>query len=220
LSRNDGFWIGQIAFSAFQALVPRLSRVNPSIPQRRVTEKIALEANEGKLGRRWLDINLLASRLPETLRRRLIYGTIETQGNFLWFGLFAWIGLSQIILESFVEARAGGGRASGFRGSRSYRAPARPAQPSVPSEVRREPTAPAQPGPFAPQGGGFMRGLGTAMFGGFLGSMLFSGIANAGFGGLGGSGFGLIEILLLAGLGYFLLQKFRRPVTATSCGST
>jgi len=139
---------------------------------------------------------------------------------FFGFGLFAWIGLSQIILESFVEARAGGGRASGFRGSRSYRAPARPAQPSVPSEVRREPTAPAQPGPFAPQGGGFMRSLGTAMFGGFLGSMLFSGIANAGFGGLGGSGFGLIEILLLAGLGYFLLQKFRRPVTATSYGST
>ena len=59
-----------------------------------------------------------------------------------------------------------------------------------------------------------MRGLGTAMLGGFLGSMLFSGIANAGFGGFGGSGFGLIEILLLAGLGYFLLQKFRRPAGA------
>ena len=59
-----------------------------------------------------------------------------------------------------------------------------------------------------------MRGLGTAMLGGFLGSMLFSGIANAGFGGFGGSGFGLIEILLLAGLGYFLLQKFRRPAAA------
>jgi predicted lipid-binding transport protein (Tim44 family) len=64
-----------------------------------------------------------------------------------------------------------------------------------------------------------MRSFGTAMLGGFLGSMLFSGLANAGWGGFGGSGFGLIEILLLAGLGYFLLQRFRRPAQATPYGS-
>jgi predicted lipid-binding transport protein (Tim44 family) len=64
-----------------------------------------------------------------------------------------------------------------------------------------------------------MRSLGTAMMGGFLGSMLFSGLANAGWGGFGGSGFGLIEILLLAGLGYFILQKFRRPVEAPNYGT-
>jgi predicted lipid-binding transport protein (Tim44 family) len=66
-----------------------------------------------------------------------------------------------------------------------------------------------------------MRGIGTAILGGFLGSMLFSGLAH-GFGGLGGfgsSGFGLIEILLLAGLGYFLYRKFVRPAAATSYGS-
>ena len=41
-----------------------------------------------------------------------------------------------------------------------------------------------QPSPMMPQSGGFMRGLGTAVLGGFLGSMLFSGLANAGgFGG-------------------------------------
>jgi len=75
---------------------------------------------------------------------------------------------------------------------------------------------------MAPQPGGFMRTFGTAMLGGFLGSMLFSGLANAGFGGLGGfggSGFGLIEILLLAGLGYFLYRKFVTPAAATGYGS-
>jgi predicted lipid-binding transport protein (Tim44 family) len=135
--------------------------------------------------------------------------------------LFAFVGLSQIFLESFADARAGGGRSGGFRGSRSYQAPSRPTQPSQP---RREATPPAQqPSPFAPQSGGFMRSFGTAMLGGFLGSMLFSGLANAGFGGLGGfgsSGIGLIEILLFAGLGYFLYRRFVRPAAATSYGST
>jgi len=74
---------------------------------------------------------------------------------------------------------------------------------------------------MAPQSGGFMRGLGTAVLGGFLGSMLFSGLAHGfgGLGGFGGSGFGMIEILLLAGLGYFLYRKFRSPALATGYGS-
>jgi predicted lipid-binding transport protein (Tim44 family) len=65
-----------------------------------------------------------------------------------------------------------------------------------------------------------MRGLGTAILGGFLGSMLFSGLAQAGFGGLGGSGFGLMEILLFAGLGYFIYRKFRSPAVASGYGPT
>jgi predicted lipid-binding transport protein (Tim44 family) len=140
--------------------------------------------------------------------------------------LFAVLGLSQIVLESYADARAGGGRSGGFRGSRSYQAPARPTQPSGPSQARRETTPPQQPaGPLGPQPGGFMRGIGTAILGGFLGSMLFSGVANAfggfgGPGGLGGSGFGMMEILLLGGLGYFLYRKFRRPAVATNYGTT
>ena len=133
--------------------------------------------------------------------------------------LFAFVGLSQIVLESYVDARAGGGRSGGFRGSRSYQSPSRPTQPSQPRREAAPP--PQQPGPMAPQPGGFMRTFGTAMLGGFLGSMLFSGLANAGFGGLGGfgdSGFGLIEILLLAALGYFLYRKFLRPAAATGYG--
>jgi predicted lipid-binding transport protein (Tim44 family) len=65
-----------------------------------------------------------------------------------------------------------------------------------------------------------MRGLGTAVLGGFLGSMLFSGIANAGgLGGLGGSGFGMMEVLLLGGLAYFLYRKFRSPAVASGFGT-
>jgi predicted lipid-binding transport protein (Tim44 family) len=137
------------------------------------------------------------------------------------FGLFAVIGISQIALEIDADARAGGGRSGGFRGSRSYQAPSRPSQPA---QQRRDATPPPQqPGQFAPQSGGFMRGLGTAVLGGFLGSMLFSGLANAGgfggIGGLGGSGFGIFEILLIAGIGYFLYRKFRSPAAATGYGT-
>jgi len=131
--------------------------------------------------------------------------------------LFAFVGLTQIVLQSYADARAGGGRSGGFRGSRSYSAPSRPTQPTQP---RREATPAQQPSPMMPQSGGFMRGLGTAILGGFLGSMLFSGLAHAGgLGGLGGSGFGIMEILLLGGLGYFLYRKFRSPAVASGLDS-
>ena len=137
--------------------------------------------------------------------------------------LFAFVGLSQIVLESFADARAGGGRSGGFRGSRSYQSPSSPSKPN-PSQPRRDAAPPPQqPSPFGSQSGGFMRTFGTAMLGGFLGSMLFSGLAHGGgFGGLGGlgsSGIGLVEILLFAGLGYFLYRKFLRPAAATGYGT-
>ena len=146
---------------------------------------------------------------------------ISKNMTLMAIGLFAIVGLSQIALEMDADARAGGGRSGGFRGSRSFQAPSRPAQPAQP---RRDATPPSQqPGQMAPQSGGFMRGLGTAVLGGFLGSMLFSGLANAGgfggIGGLGGSGFGLFEILLVAGIGYFLYRKFRSPAAATGYGT-
>ncbi len=130
-----------------------------------------------------------------------------------------FVALAQIVLESYADARAGGGTSGGFRGSRSYSSPARPTQPSNPAQPRRETTPSQQPSPMAPQSGGFMRTFGTAMLGGLLGSMLFSGLANAGFGGFGGSGIGMIEILLFAGIGYFIYRKFRSPALATGYGS-
>ena len=148
---------------------------------------------------------------------------ISKQLALMAVGVFALVGLSQIVLETAADARAGGGRSGGFRGSRSYQAPSRPGQPAQP---RRDATPPPQqPGGFGSQSGGFMRGLGTAVLGGFLGSMLFSGLAGAGgfggIGGLGGSGFGLFEILLIAGIGYFLYRKFRSPAAAaTGYGTT
>ena len=133
----------------------------------------------------------------------------------LAFGFMALAGVSELAVVNHAEGRAGGGGSGGSRGSRSFQAPSRQAQPS-PSQPSREATPPPQqPAPMAPQPGGFMRGIGTAIIGGFLGSMLFSGLANAGIGGLGGSGFGMIEILLLAGLGYFLYRKFGSPAVAT-----
>jgi predicted lipid-binding transport protein (Tim44 family) len=125
--------------------------------------------------------------------------------------------LSQLALESYVEARAGGGRSGGSRGSRTLQSPARPSQPSQPRREASPP--PQQPGPLAPQSGGFMRSLGGALLGGFLGSMLFSSLAHAGWGGFGGSGFGLVEILLIAGVGYFIYRKFRSPALATGYGT-
>ena len=112
---------------------------------------------------------------------------ISKKMTLMALGLFAIIGLSQIALEIEADARAGGGRSGGSRGSRSFQAPSRQAQPA---QQRRDATPPPQqPGQMAPQSGGFMRGLGTAVLGGFLGSMLFSGLANAGgFGGIGGLG--------------------------------
>jgi predicted lipid-binding transport protein (Tim44 family) len=150
-------------------------------------------------------------------RRTILMSLLNSKTVLIALGLFAFIGLSQILLESYADARAGGGRFGGFRGSRSYSSPARPTQPTQP---RRESMAPAQqPNPMAPQPGGFMRTFGVAMMGGFLGSMLFSGLGHAGIGGFGDSGFGMIEILLLAGLGYFLYRRFRSPAPATSYGS-
>jgi predicted lipid-binding transport protein (Tim44 family) len=64
-----------------------------------------------------------------------------------------------------------------------------------------------------------MRGLAGGIMGGFLGSLLFSGLAQAGWGGFGGSGIGLFEILLIAGLGYFLIRKFRSPAAPTGYGT-
>lgn len=141
-------------------------------------------------------------------------------------GFCALFALSQIALESLADARAGNLRPGGVRGSRTTQAPRRAAAPSAPQKQDAMPAS--QPTPMMPQSGGLMRGLGTAVLGGFLGSMLFSGLAGAtGLGGMGGgmggSGFGMLEILLFGGLAYFLYRKYKAskaPALATGNGST
>lgn len=102
-------------------------------------------------------------------------------------------------------ARARGG---GFRGSRSYSAPARPSTPASPTD----PTAsrsfsqqapPAAPGMQRPgMFGGFMGGLAGFALGGLLGGLLFGGLGH-------GFGIGLMDLLLI-GAGLFLLMHFMR----------
>ncbi|MDY0219993.1 MAG: Tim44 domain-containing protein [Desulfobacterium sp.] len=103
------------------------------------------------------------------------------------------------------------------RGGRSFKkAPATsaPAKPK-PAAQAKSPQAAANP-----MGGSFARGLAGGVMGGVLGSMLFGGMAHAGGGGLGGSGIGVFEILLLAGVGYFLYRRFsRRKALAGNTGA-
>ena len=92
--------------------------------------------------------------------------------------------LSITVLEFNAEARVGGSRSFGSRGTRSY---SRPASPSPLSGQSRQQYAPSS-SPFQQQaGGGFMRNMAGGIMGGMLGSMLFSSFAGAGAGGMGGA---------------------------------
>ena len=123
--------------------------------------------------------------------------------------------LSITALAFNAEARAGGGRSSG--GSRSY---SRPASPSPQQSQPRQQVAPAPaPAPVQqPGGGGFMRSMAGGMMGGLLGGMLFSSFAGAGegVGGMGGSGIGLFEILLLVGGGFLIFRYIKKRQVAGS----
>ncbi len=121
-------------------------------------------------------------------------------------GLFLMIGYVEL-----AEARSRGGGRS-FKSSPSTSKPA--AKQSQPSAAQQT-NAPRPGGGF---GSGLAGGIMGGVMGGFLGSMLFGGVAHAG-GGLGGSGIGLFEILLFAGLGFFLFRWFsRRRALATAYG--
>ena len=113
-----------------------------------------------------------------------------------------------------AEARSRGGGRS-FGGSRSY---------SRPAPSRSAPGSMSQPSRPGNTGGSFSRGLagGVAggLMGGMIGNMLFGGTAHgSGMGGMGGSGLGLFEILLLAGLGYFLYNKFIKGKSFGAAGA-
>ena len=121
-----------------------------------------------------------------------------------------------------VFARAGGGRSSGSRGSRSsapprsYSSP----KPAQPSQTPKESTPPSQlsPQPTQRPQSSFLRGLAGGIVGGILGGMLFR---SLGFGGgLGGEsgGIGLFEILLICALlyGAYWFFKKRRQAAAAS----
>jgi predicted lipid-binding transport protein (Tim44 family) len=116
-----------------------------------------------------------------------------------------FLGIS--VLELNADARLGGGRSFGSRGSRSY---SRPATTSPMQSQPRQQYAPSST-PFQQQGGGFMRSMAGGIMGGMLGSMLFGGSAGAGANGAGGGGgIGLFEIALLAGIGYLIYRYIKK----------
>jgi len=120
----------------------------------------------------------------------------------------AFVSIAVLELDAF--ARAGGGRSSGSRGSRSYSSPSRSVPSQSPSRQQAAPS-PVQPAPAQQPGGGFLRGLGGGILGGLLGGMLFSSLGFGGTGsGLGGTGIGFLEILLIAAGGYFLYRMVSR----------
>jgi len=118
---------------------------------------------------------------------------------------------------TFAEARAGGGRSSGSRGSRSFSAPTRPATPSGSTFGQRS-TAP----PYAVRTdeslsrlspyGSLWRSIGGGLVGGFLGSMLFRSLGFAGSGVHGSTGGwggpGVLDLLLIGLIGFVAYQFF------------
>lgn len=97
-------------------------------------------------------------------------------------------------------------------GGRSFSAPSRqPASPVIPKSTQgnfnQRQQTPQQPA------GGFGRGLMGGLLGGALGGLLFGSLFGA-----GGSGMGILPLLLLGGIGYFLYRRFINRPQAPSAG--
>jgi len=141
-------------------------------------------------------------------------------------GVLAVVALLAILVPEEVWARAGGGGSMGSRGSRSFSSPSRTYSAPAPSTSPR-PSAQPQPAPTpgsmaqpAPAGG-FMRSLAGGVMGGLLGGMLFRGLGFAGGPGEGsGGGFGLMDLLLLAGIAYLIFWFIRRNRAAQEVPAT
>ncbi|NGZ07621.1 MAG: Tim44 domain-containing protein [Magnetococcales bacterium] len=114
---------------------------------------------------------------------------------FLFFLFMLGLAIAIPVLEA-EAARAGGGGSVGSRGSRSFNTPREaPQQRSDLSQSATQATRPAGGG-FA---SGLMGGLAGFALGGLIGSLLFGGE---------GGGFGLLEMLLIGGVIWFLYKRF------------
>jgi predicted lipid-binding transport protein (Tim44 family) len=152
--------------------------------------------------------------------------------------LLALLFLSAMVLQADAWARAGGGSRSGggsigSRGSRSaspprpYTAPS-PTQPSRPSTgVTPTSPRPMTPTPASPsQPSSFWRSFGGGMLGGLAGGLLFRSLfggpsAYGAPGAGGGGGVGLLDILILIGIGYLIywyIKKKRQEAVAAQGG--
>ncbi len=109
------------------------------------------------------------------------------------------------LLVSDALARAGGGRSSGFRSYNSSRV-----NTPQPQRQVQQPVAQPQPGMQAPQPrpSFFNSPMFRMIAGGLLIGALFSMFSGHGFQGFGAPG--LIEILLIGGIIYFIYRRFAR----------
>lgn len=125
----------------------------------------------------------------------------------LFMALFVAL-LATVVVENYAEARAGGSRSSGSRGSRSY---SQPAGPSTSPYRQQSPNQAQQPRPMQqPGGGGFLRSMAGGLVGGMLGGMLFRSLGfGGGMGGMGG-GIGLFDILLIGGIIYLIYRFIKK----------
>jgi predicted lipid-binding transport protein (Tim44 family) len=141
-------------------------------------------------------------------------------------GFLITVVLVATMLPDEIWARAGGGTTSGSRGSRTYSSPSRTYSAPAPS-TSSQPTAQPQPTPTqgpltqpAPAGG-FMRSIAGGLLGGLLGGMLFRSLGFAGGPGEGlAGGFGLMDLLLLAGIAYMIYWFVRRNRAAQEAQAT
>ena len=127
-------------------------------------------------------------------------------------------------MPHFAEARAGGGRSTGSRGTRTYQpSPNYNAAPINRSASTRQNAQPNNPQPSSAQsqapvnnGHPFLRSIA----GGFLGAGLFGMLAGHGGMGDGSSGGGMIggllQFLLIGGIGYYLYKRFVRPASSSN----
>lgn len=122
------------------------------------------------------------------------------------FAIFVVLGLSTL-----ADARSkSGGRSFGGSGSSSS------GFGGSPSQSFGNPSGSRSFAPSSPLSGGggssFLRGVGGGIVGGMIGSMLFGGTGHAGgIGGIGRSGIGLFELLILGGIGFFVFKRFIKP---------
>ncbi|MGE0682337.1 MAG: Tim44 domain-containing protein [Candidatus Binatia bacterium] len=131
------------------------------------------------------------------------------------------LAVGALVWVNAVEARAGGGRSFGSRGSRSFSAPARPSTPPAGGAFRDRSTPAPSTQPYArtsPFGGGsLLRGIAGGLIGGMIGSMLFRSLGFASYGPATGGwgGPGLFDLLLLGLLAYVGYRWFTRRSTLT-----
>lgn len=110
---------------------------------------------------------------------------------------FLLVFFTLIFMEAGITAHYADARSKS--GGRSFTSPSRPAPLQAPSQFGQR-SQPSQPG-------GFGRGLMGGLLGGALGGMLFGSLFGA-----SGGGMGILPLLLLGGIGYFLYKRFvNRP---------